>query len=153
LPVTTLSGYRQSQDAAGAVEPHLVRLLDHLRPIWLASSAAAPHMQRGGDPDQQLMAVLGMGASSMTFQGRAVLGNTFLWNYLNFLGVPAQFQGQWWQDLARPAQQILSALGYPSWTPRLLEFGFAETSFPVNLSTVQDAPLSEVIPLAADAAV
>jgi hypothetical protein len=153
LPVTTLAGYRQNQDAAGVVEPHLATLLDKLRPIWLASSIAAPHMQRGGDPDHNLLSVLGMDASSMSFQGRAVLGNTFLWNYLNFLGVPAQFHGQWWQDLALPVRTLLSALGYPSWNPRLLEFGFAETSSPVNFSTVQDAPLSETTPLAADASV
>ena len=63
-----------------------------------------PHMQRGGDPDQNLMSVLGMDASSMNFQGRSVVGGAFLWNLLNFFGVPIPFLNQWWLDLVAPGR-------------------------------------------------
>ena len=43
-------------------------------------------MQNSGDPDAQLVGLLGMDASSMTFRGRKVLGDDFLWNYALFNG-------------------------------------------------------------------
>ncbi len=152
LPVTSIFNYGLNDRSAGAVEPGLAGFVRQLWPTWLSSSSSAPHMQRGGDPDQNLMSVLGMDASSMNFQGRTVLGNVFLWNFLNFLGVPASFQAQWWQDLALPARLLLNNKGFSSWNPRLLGLGFNEKSFPVNFSTVQDAPLSESDQLAEDAA-
>ncbi len=55
-------------------------------------------MLAGGDPDQQLMNVLGMDASSMTFQGRSVMGDVFLWNLLRFMGTSTTFEQAWWGD-------------------------------------------------------
>ena len=151
LPVTSLANYALSAETAGPVEPALVELVRQLWPIWLSSSRSAPHMQSGGDPDQNLMSIFGMDASSMNFQGRAVTGTDFLWNYLNFLQVPGAFQGQWWQQLFLPARTLLNTLGYNSWNPRLVGLGFADTSFPVTFPTVQTAPLSETRVLALDA--
>lgn len=151
LPVTSLFHYRPDTDTAGPVEPALLDFVRKLWPTWLASSAGAPHMQQGGDPDQNLMSLLGMDASSMNFRGRPVLGDTFLWNFLNFLGVPALFQGQWWQDLQLPARALLDDYGYTNMNPRLSGFGLDENSFLVNFSTVQAAPLSETDPVTADA--
>jgi len=154
LPVTSLANYRPVDApvvvGGNFIERNLVNFVRKLWPTWLASSASAPRMQRGGDPDKDLMAVLGMDASSMNFQGRPVLGNTFLWNWLNFLGAPAAFQGQLWQDYQLPGLVLLQSYGY-AWDPRVLTLGFDEKSFPVPFSTVQDGPLSETDPLKADA--
>jgi hypothetical protein len=155
LPVTSLANYQSeinlpTRGTLNLVEPNLVNFVRKLWSTWLASSAGAPHMLRGGDPDQNLMAVLGMDASSMNFQGRPVLGNVFIWNLLNFLGVPVAFQGQLFQDYQLPGLTLLASYGYP-WNPRVLTLGFAENSFPVQFSTVQDGPLSETDPLKADA--
>ena len=49
------------------------------------------------------------------------------------------------------ARTLLNNMGYSSWNPRLLGFGFAGTSFPVTFPTVETAPLSETQPLALDA--
>lgn len=151
LPVTSLFNYRPDADTTGNVEPALLNFVRKLWPTWLTSSAGAPHMQQGGDPDQNLMSLLGMDASSMNFRGRPVLGDTFLWNFLNFLGVPASFQGQWWEDLQLPARALLNEYGYTSMNPRLIGFGLDEKSFPVDFSIVQTAPLSETDPITADA--
>jgi hypothetical protein len=150
LPVTSLANYKPVSDATGLVEPNLVSFVRKLWPTWLASAANAPHMQRGGDPDQNLMSVLGMDASSMNFQGRLVLGNAFIWNLFNFLGVPQAFQGQLWQDYQLPGLVLLQSYGYP-WNPRVLGLGFDQNSFPVQFATVQDGALSETDPLTADA--
>ncbi|RZF27300.1 hypothetical protein EVC45_23280 [Paraburkholderia sp. UYCP14C] len=68
LPVTSLAQYRLNPKLAGPIEPNITAFLQKLWPDWLSSTNGAPHMQRGGDPDQNLMSVLGMDASSMTFQ-------------------------------------------------------------------------------------
>jgi hypothetical protein len=151
LPVTSFAKYAMSSDIVGPIETGLVGFVKKLWPTWLSSSSSAPHMQRGQDPDKNLMAVLGMDASSMTFQGREVMGPAFLWNWLSFLGVPQSFQGQWWQNYALFGRILLNTFGYPQWDPRVISFGFDVNSFPVTWSTVQSGVLSETAPLTADA--
>jgi len=150
LPVTSLSNYAVTA-ASGPIEPALVNLVRHLLPVWLSSSSGSPRMQPGGDPDQDLMSVLGMDASSLAFRGRAVLGGTFLWNFMHLLAVPAALQTEWWQHLSQPARDFLNSLGLASANPRLFGLGFAERRFLVRTPTVQNAPLSETDPLAQDA--
>ena len=151
LPVTSLTNYAVDPKLAGPIETGLVAFVKKLWPTWLASSAAAPRMQRGGDPDQNLMAVLGMDASSMNFQGRQVTGSIFLWNLIGFLGAPQAFQATWWQKFLAPGRALLDGYGYTQWNPRVLSLGFAQNSFPIGFSTVQDGPLSETATLNADA--
>ena len=151
LPVTSLRNYAANPNLSGIVEPGLTNFVTKLWPTWLASSAAAPHMQRGGDPDQNLMSVLGMDASSMNFQGRPVLGSGFVWNFFNFLGVPASFQGQWFEDYQLFGRALLNLYGFGAWNPNVLNLAFAEKSFPVQFPTVQTGALSETDPLKADA--
>jgi hypothetical protein len=151
LPVTSLRSYAVDPKLAGPVEAGLVNFVQKLWPTWLASSAGAPQMQRGGDPDQNLLSVLGMDASSMNFQGRPVMGSLFLWNLLGFLGAPQAFQATWLQDFLSPGRALLNSYGYTQWNPRILTLGFGQNSFPVGFSTVQDGPLSETETLNADA--
>ena len=150
-PVTSLGNYKVDPKLAGPVEAGLVNFVQKLWPTWLASSAGAPRMQRGGDPDQNLMSVLGMDASSMNFQGRQVMGSLFLWNLLGFLGAPQAFQTTWWQNYQTPGRALLNSYGYTQWNPRILTVGFAQNSFPIGFSTVQDGPLSETDTLNSDA--
>jgi hypothetical protein len=152
LPATSLTNYKQDLNVAGTVETGLVNFVRKLWPTWLTSSASAPRMQRGGDPDQNLMSVLGMDASSMTFQGRLVVGNMFLWNLLGLMGVPQTFQTTFWQNYAVSGRAALNDFGYSRWNPRILSVGLSPNSFPVGFSTVQDGPLSETSLLNADAA-
>ena len=151
LPVTSLTNYAVDPKLTGPVETGLVSFVKKLWPTWLASSANAPRMQRGGDPDQNLMAVLGMDASSMNFQGRQVTGSIFLWNLIGFLGAPQAFQATWWQKFLATGRALLDSYGYTQWNPRVLSLGFAQNSFPIGFSTVQDGPLSETATLTADA--
>src|SRR5207247_1183784 len=102
LPVTSLKRYPvEPSRLAGSLEPQLVQFVLKLWPNWLDSSDAAPHMQNSGDPDAQLVGVLGMDASSMTFRGRKVLGDDFLWNYALFNCIsPQAFNSVWTTLLA-----------------------------------------------------
>ncbi|HLX10872.1 MAG TPA: hypothetical protein VKY89_23690 [Thermoanaerobaculia bacterium] len=156
LPITSLSRYAAgataaASAAAGPLEPQLVAFLLRLWPNWLASAAAAPHMTAAGDPDSDLVGVLGMDASSLAFRGRRVLGDEFLWNYGLFQGTEVPVIESWRASLLARGRQLLDAFGASAWDPRILHLGLQESSFPVPSPTVQDGPLSESAPLAADA--
>jgi hypothetical protein len=153
LPVTSLKRYKpvDTKLTAPSIEAPLVDFIQRLWPVWLKSSASAPHMQHTGDPDAQLVAVLGMDASSMAFRGRTVLGDDFLWNYLGFLHTPPASQQAWWNSHLIAGRQALDSFGYNTWDPRLIHLGMAATNFPISFPTVQTAPLSETDPLANDA--
>ena len=153
LPITSLKRYKptQTRAAAPSIEAPLVDFIQRLWPTWLQSSNTAPHMQNTGDPDKELVAVLGMDASSMAFRGRTVLGDDFLWNYLSFLHTPTATQQSWWTNHLVAGRQALNSFGYNSWDPRLIHLGMAPTNFAISFPTVQSAPLSETDPLANDA--
>jgi hypothetical protein len=152
LPVTSLKRYKPTiRPAPPSVEAPLVDFIERLWQVWLDSSDSAPHMQTTGDPDQQLVAALGMDASSMAFRGRAILGDDFLWNYLNLLRMPASAQKNWWASHLAAGRQTLDSFGYNTWDPRVIHLGMAPNSFPISFPTVQTAPLSETEPLANDA--
>jgi hypothetical protein len=152
LPVTSLLRYPANPSRlAGSVEPGLVTFLSRLWPAWLASYPAAPHMQNSGDPDAQLVQVLGMDASSMTFRGRQVMGAEFLWNYVNFVNVEPSAKNIWWANFLSPGRQQLNHFQYTQWDPRVIHLGLANNSYPVPFPTVQSGPLSETDTLNADA--
>jgi len=153
VPVTSLRNYpQQGNREAGTIEPALVNFLLRMWPSWLASSASAPHMQNTGDPDAQLVQVLGMDASSMTFRGREVLGDGFLWNYALFQKIELPVLNAWWSDHLQRGRQLLDTYGYQAWDPRVIHLGMAENAPLVPFPTVQSGPLSETDPLKPDAA-
>lgn len=152
LPITSLSRYpAPASAAAGSIEPRLVELVKRLWPSWLASAATAPHMADGGDPDAELVGLLGMDASSRGCRGRPVLGDDFLWNYALFQGFEVGVINPWWSSHLARGRQLLDQLGYTALDPRVLHLGLQEGSFPVPLPTVEARPLSESAPLTADA--
>ena len=152
LPVTSLRRYpREASRLAGSLEPQLVQFILKLWPNWLNSSSAAPHMQNSGDPDAQLVGALGMDASSMSFRGRKVLGDDFLWNYGLFSGISTQSLNTWWTNHLAAGRKLLDDFGFNSWDPRVIHLGMEGGSFPVPFPTVQAGPLSETDALKADA--
>ena len=152
LPVTSLSRYKPDRSlTGGSIEPPLVDFILRLWPNWLNSSAGSPHMQNSGDPDQELAGLLGMDASSMTFRGREVLGDGFLWNYMSFLGLSGASANTWFADHLARGRQLLDSFQFQSWDPRVIHQGMSDKSFPVTLATVQTGPLSETGQLNADA--
>ncbi|HEY4214811.1 MAG TPA: hypothetical protein VGM84_25265 [Steroidobacteraceae bacterium] len=152
LPVTSLRRYpREASRLTGSLEPQLVQFILKLWPNWLNSSNAAPHMQNSGDPDAQLVGALGMDASSMSFRGRKVLGDDFLWNYGLFSGISAQSLNTWWTTHLAAGRKLLDDFGFNAWDPRVIHLGMEGGSFPVPFPTVQAGPLSETDALKADA--
>lgn len=152
VPATSFSRYQPaSVFVRRSIEPSVVNFVRALWPSWLASSGAAPHMQNTGDPDKELASVLGMDASSMTFRGRKILGDDFLWNYMIFINIPFASISLWWNEHLARGRQLLDSFGLNRWDPRVIHLGMAGDSYPVWFSTVQSGPLSETDPLKADA--
>jgi hypothetical protein len=152
LPVTSLRRYpAEPSRTVGSFEPQLVKFVETLWPNWLASASAAPHMLETGDPDAQLVSVLGMDASSMAFRGRKVLGDDFLWNYALFNGIPASMLSGWYTNHLAAGRKLLDDFGFDSLDPRVIHLGMENASFPVSFPTVQAGPLSETDALKADA--
>ena len=152
LPVTSLRRYPRQQtsrcrlDRARAGGFHLAPVAELAGELRHRAAHA-----NSGDPDAQLVALLGMDASSMTFRGRKVLGDDFLWNYCALPGHQladhqSLVDAPIWR---RPA--IARHFGYNAWDPRVIHLGLENSSFPVPFPTVQGAPLSETMPLTADA--
>jgi hypothetical protein len=144
LPVTALAAI----PATDAASP-LAALLSSLLPAWQASTAAAPHIGATSDPDQDLAQVLGMDASSVGFRARQVIGDDAMWNLLQFLRTAGATE--WWPEHLARGRQLLDELGLTSWDPRVIHTSLGRDSYPVPYPAVQDGPLSETAPLAADA--
>jgi len=153
LPVTSLSRYKPARPEPHdvTIEKGLVNFVKRLWPAWLSSSASAPHMENTGDPDAELIGLLGMDASSMNFRGRQAFGTDFWWNLMTFLGVPPAAMGAWLNDDEETGRQLLNTYQYNAWDPRVIQLALSSKSFPVPLSTVQAGTLSETAPLTADA--
>jgi hypothetical protein len=156
LPTTSLSAFGggrnvRSPDAAAHARTLLAQLVGLLLPVWKASALGAPHVGGSGDPDEDLLSVLGMDASSMAFRGRRVIGDDALWNMLVLLdssGPPSQ---EWWDEHLVRGRALLGSLGLSTWDPRVIHTAMGRDSYPVPYSTVEALPLSEIRPLAADA--
>ncbi len=140
LPVTALSRWNQPQ--ASAVEHKVVELIAAVKPTWAQSSSNTPRVGAGQDPDQALVGILGMEASSMDFRARAVLADEFLWNWLNFLGFNFGQSSGWWTPHTQAADSALRKAGLGHLDPVIRRAGFLN-GFGIELDTVAST-LSEI---------
>ena len=99
------------------------------------------------------MNVLGMEASALTFDGRDLLGQSFLLNWQIFSGIEANARDTWFQNLTTLARQAVTTYGSASWNPFLLSCAFNATQYEIRYPTVTTDPLSETETVAADASV
>jgi hypothetical protein len=156
LPVTALESYDQPSGIrllpSVSVEPRLVGLIQKLRETWVKSSESAPHVG-AGDPDQDLLHVLGMDASSTTLHGRTVVGDSFLYNWLLLIALPDASRMKWWSAHEAWTQQVIAKYGSPSWDPRVAHLNFRADDFNIWYPTVSNKPLSETDQLDDDAKV
>jgi len=136
---------------ADAVEASLVDFVRRALPVWRDSAAATPRVGGSADPDQDLVRLLGMDASSMVYRARYVFGDGMLWALFPWLGFGDDVRQDWWDEHLRRGRELLDGFGYPGWDPRVIHMGMAPGSFHVTNPTVTPAPLSETDPLPADA--
>jgi len=128
----------------------LAQLAERLLPSWDNGIGAVPHIGASSDPDADLAQVLSMDASSLDYRGRRVAGDDLLWNMLVFAN-PGPPSEEWWTEHLARGRALLDGLQLTTWDPRVIHTSMGTDSYPVPYSSVQDAPLSETDPIAADA--
>ena len=136
LPTTALSLLRSKR--LSPVGRRVAELARRLWPDWRRGVARAPHVTRGGDPDAELVAVLGMDASARAYRARHAFGEQFARHSLAWLGV-----GRERPDLlSEPGAAQLARLGYDG-DPRLVHLGLSSIDRLVTLPLVEEAAVSE----------
>jgi hypothetical protein len=144
LPTTAFSRWQTSS----AEPPELARL-DHaiatLATTWSALAANVTHVGSGGDPDRALIDILGLQASSVSFQYRRALGPEYLWNMMAFEGSDPMAQARVHHAAATALLQGLN-LSFAA-NPRMLDLALFRTHVVLSGAAVTDAPLSDEVPL------
>jgi hypothetical protein len=157
LPVTSVGAWQPGATVATNLD-WLVPYFQNALPIWEQSYAQTPRVGGSSDPDADLVGILGMDASSTSYQYRYVLGPGFLNEAQGFVAPSAGAAwGQWQQAALTPIQQLWAQIGFPPVDPDSPFSnqpkgapGFAPYALPVCGSVVQDAPVSETNPLGPD---
>ncbi len=154
LPITALQFYRRrpSPRLFAGIEPALAAFFKGLSAAWVKGVDGVPHLG-AGDPDQDLLHVLGMDASSVSFDGRDVLGEFFVTNWQIFAGMPDVIRLAWWQLHVVLARVAIDTYGSAAWNPFVATASFDLAQFAIRFPTVSDQQLSETQALPTDAVV
>ncbi len=156
LPVSSLTHWVPSGNdgedpgggASGEFDKRVPELLRAGREIWRAAARDVPHIGRNpGDPDRDLLEVLGMDASAREVRVRCGLGPQVLLNAAQLQGLPPAQVALWcnarllgldsaWRE--RGLGGSLAATLYDDFAPR------------AACPLISSEPLSETLPLRAD---
>ncbi|MGL4967678.1 MAG: hypothetical protein ACRC67_41060 [Inquilinus sp.] len=89
----------------------LMPVLQRLTTDFRTFSDGVVAVFRGDDPFDALVRVLGLQASSVSFESRKAVGDRVSWNALTFQGVPEFLRQRWFNILQSQRDQALAALG------------------------------------------
>jgi hypothetical protein len=141
LPATSLDAFRPLPGRGGGIGSHpltnlpasgapspldapLALFLRRLRNLWRVSSRSAPRVGRTGDPDRDLVELLGQDGVSSRYAAHALVGREYALDLWSFLGL----SGEGWSILLEVAEreglQHLASVDSERWEPRLLHAFF-----------------------------
>jgi hypothetical protein len=147
LPVGALDTWASPPEEGAP--PRLVELLRRVAPVWSELAASAPHVGRSGDPDADLVELLGLDASTQSVKVRRSFGYDVMWNALTFSSTDMRD----WERLQRAAaDQLLELLGQQidTFDHRALYLSHLPFADDFAGPLVTSEPLSETDPLAPD---
>lgn len=144
LPVTAFQRWKMD-GSEGRFDEELVPFLGRLRAKWLAAVDRVPRMGRSGDPDRDLVEVLGMEERSVHFAARSFVGKEYLRNLWAFLGW--RVDPTWWAIQEMLALEVLRDLQLP-WRFRLSKGVYSRHAAPILRDLVEAGALSSTKPLA-----
>ena len=141
LPVSSLASW-QPGARDGVIDRALPAALRGVRNVWLSKAPLVPRVGRTGDPDRDLMEILGMDASAREVRVRAVTGEDATWNLMGFWGWGDVWAA--WSDAGQAmAQTVLNLIGHPEWKPRIGRVNFDPKAWPFRYKLVTESPVSE----------
>jgi hypothetical protein len=139
LPVSSLSRWRPGRND-NDIEIALSDDLRKARSIWLDQVNRAPRTGGSSDPDADLLAVLGMDASTREVRIRQVLGADLAINLWMLLSLdPAILEKNW----ARMGAQVGALLGVDPNSAEIFRKMYKDPPFKFRHPFVEDAALSE----------
>jgi hypothetical protein len=139
LPVSSLSRWRPGRDD-NDIEISLQNDLRKARSIWLDRVDRAPRTGKSTDPDADLLAVLGMDASTREVRIREVLGADLAVNLWMLLGMdPAILEKNW----AAMGAQVGALLGVDPDASEIFRKMYKDPPFKFRHPFVEDGALSE----------
>jgi len=149
LPVSSLDRWRSSRndgnvDNVGEIERTLAPRLLKARSLWLEQVNRAPRTGASSDPDADLLAVLGMDASTREVRIRQVLGADLAVNLWRFLGLDPATLSQNWNAMGL---QVAQLLGVDPASAEIFFKLYKDAAPRFNHPFVVDGPLSETAAL------
>lgn len=141
LPVSSLQNW-ESAERGDAVDRSLPPALRTLRAFWLSRTGQVPRVGRTGDPDVDLMEMLGMDASAREVRVRPVIGEDATWNLFGIWGWGDVWTA--WLDAGQAlANNLFTLIGHPEWRPRIARVNFDARAWPFRYNLVTEDPVSE----------
>jgi len=147
LPVMTLANWSPCADEVDTgLGVGCAQFLQRLRTgLWQPATERVPRAEpAGGDPQQELLRILGMAPVSQEFAARSALGAdylTWLWRFVDDF----ELDGTWHLRLRDAARALGTRLGLTDWRPRVGELIFASESFRIDAPLV-DGPTPGSLP-------
>ena len=145
LPVSSLAHWVPGgrDDAAGRVLPDALR---RLRGYWDDRVRQVARIGASNDPDADLLATLGLDASTREVRVRPFMGEDALWNLLGLFGL-GDVWSQWLDAGQGSAHAIFTRLGHPEWRARIARVNYNPEAWPFRYHLVSEDPVSETSPL------
>jgi hypothetical protein len=115
LPALSLDLWEAVSPARDPFESHLLGMLRKLRNFWRNSLPGVPRIGHTGDIDQDLVATLGMDATSLHYATRNVDGKEYsdaVWSFLD-----VALDDDWWEALENASFGPLLQLGIQEQPP------------------------------------
>jgi len=142
LPTSVFSRWKWSRE----YDPFftdLYSVLRHLDKKWTSLSREVTHAGSSSDPDNDLLDILGLHASSVEFYKRFGAGATYLYNLVGFT-VEGQSASEWNNKLQAVAADLITELGFDFKTiPKIFKINFFRDHRLLQQPLIDKTPLSE----------
>jgi hypothetical protein len=141
-PVSSLERWQVASEGATWPELTLPSKLLALRGLWLKKAlAGVPRVGKNpGDPDGDLLRIMGMRPSTREVRVRSMRGEGLEWNLFQLRRAP---WGLWSAALDAMAARTFGLIGEPTWRPRVSRATMAKDAFLFRHPLVAPEPLAE----------
>lgn len=138
LPVTSLDLWALRPEEVSEVQQTraLHSVLTRLRGVWMRSTVYAARVGKGPDPQQDLLEVLRLQASSSAYAIRSAMGRYYFQNLWQFQLIDLGGTG-WWNRLSQLVTASLNGAGFAGLNSRLNNTVYGDVEVAVKAALVQ----------------